>query len=173
MYDLPSFISRGDFHIFVNTVFFGNFKYIHRYTSSIDASLTQPRSGSLPNALCRLFCHCSFDVREYVHRLLVYKVILPYVWGNGVICRDQSGLTELEKLLIRACRIVMDRMGIRLLPERDELLFDYGQPVLNYEEVGRSVIDVLARENGMELLNEAQQELQSHSFVSVRWVCDV
>lgn len=112
-------------------------------------------------------------MREYVHRLLVYKVILPYAWGNGVICRDQSGLTELEKLLIRAYRIVMDRMGIRLLPERDELLFDYGQPVFNYEEVGRSIIDVLARENGMELLNEAQQELQSHSFVRVRWLCDV
>ncbi len=168
VYDLPSFVSRGDFHIFMCTSFFNNLKYAHRYITSIDPSLTR-RCGAahVPNTLCRLFCHWSFDVREYMHRLLVFKVIVPWDMGIGVICSDKSGLTPLELLLVRAYQTVMDRMGVNLFPQREDILFGYDEPTPNYEEVGRMLVEVLRREKGLELLRDLQQGLQNHSFVCV------
>lgn len=120
----------------------------------------------VPNNLCRLFCHWSFDVREYVHRLLVFKVIVPFVLKLGVICSDKAGLTPLETLLVRAYSIVMDRMGVNLFPQREDILFGYEEPPPNYEEVGRLLVEVLRKENGLEVLRNVQQELRNHSFVS-------
>ena len=121
----------------------------------------------MPNTLCRLFCHWSFDVREYIHRLLVFKVIVPWDMGIGVICSDKSGLTPLELLLVRAYQTVMDRMGVNLFPQREDILFGYDEPTPNYEEVGRMLVEVLRREKGLELLRDLQQGLQNHSFVCV------
>lgn len=79
MYDFQSIVTEGDYHIFMNTVLFDNDRYIQRYS----IEMTRLEAGhrffmqlpSVPNTLSRLFCHWSFNVREYVHRLLVFKII--------------------------------------------------------------------------------------------------
>ena len=78
VYELPSVVSRGDFHIFVNTAVFGVSKYVARF----DVTMPRRRNGReiVPNLLCRLFVHWSRDVRGYLHQVLVWRVAIR--WGN-------------------------------------------------------------------------------------------
>ena len=78
--EIPTIVSKGDFHIFMNTAFFGNSKYLLRYDASVKPTRVQSPfiNHSYPNMLCRLFTHWSQDVREYLHRLLVFRIIIPY-----------------------------------------------------------------------------------------------
>ena len=80
IYEIPTIVSKGDFHIFMNTAFFGNSKYLLRYDASVKPTRVQSPfiNHSYPNMLCRLFTHWSQDVREYLHRLLVFRIIIPY-----------------------------------------------------------------------------------------------
>ena len=76
MYELPSVVSRGDFHIFVNTALFDVAKYVARF----DVAIPRRRSGReiVPNLLCRLFVHWSRDVRGYLHQVLVWRVAIRW-----------------------------------------------------------------------------------------------
>lgn len=79
MYDFQSIVTEGDYHIFINTVLFKTDRYIQRF----NIEMTRLEAGHhfyfqlppVPNMLSRLFCHWSFNVREYVHRLLVFKIM--------------------------------------------------------------------------------------------------
>ena len=78
VYELPTIVNPGDFHIFCNTVFFGNPKYIRRYDVSLllTPTLRISHPEHYPNMLCKLFCHWNSDVRDYCHRFLVFRIFV-------------------------------------------------------------------------------------------------
>ena len=135
IYELPTIVSEGDFHIFINTVFFGNTKYIIRYDVSL--SLTQQSKFSLkedgyPNMLCRLFTHWSSDVRDYLHKLIVFRIMT----------RRKEGLTDLELLLIdtfaQACRECSYHFDV--FWDHDD--YEHAQ-LIDYELLGKTIVALL------------------------------
>ena len=89
VYELPTVVSRGDFHIFMNTALFGAGKYVARF----DVAQPRRRNGRerVPNLLVRLFVHWSREVRGYLHQVLVWRVAIRWAMGRGFTVETRRG----------------------------------------------------------------------------------
>ena len=86
MYDFQSIMTDGDFHIFINTLLFDNSKYITRYgiDTISNRSSKALKLPTYPTLLARLFCHWGTNVCDYLHLLLVYRIILMYTQNHFI-----------------------------------------------------------------------------------------
>ena len=148
VYELPTIISEGDFHIFVNTLFFGNPRYISRYDVSLSPQKTsKPRLyvADYPNMLCRLFTHWSSDVREYIHKLVLFRIILKFVLRESERFISRNGsFTDTQMELINAYVEASDGGEGEENAVWHHDYNQYDQIVYDYQALGRKIVELLS-----------------------------
>ena len=148
VYELPTIISEGDFHIFVNTLFFGNPRYISRYDVSLSPQkASKPRLyvAGYPNMLCRLFTHWSSDVREYIHKLVLFRIILKFVFcESGRFISRNGSFTDTQMELINAYVEASDGGEGEENAVWHHDYNHYDEIVYDYQALGRKIVELLS-----------------------------
>ena len=116
--------------------------------------------------LCRLFVHWSQDVREYLHRLLVFRIIIPSFILVELSHRNSYGLTELQRLLICGYEEVVTKKPPADY-QGDSTIFGEERQDGSYESIGRDVLLYLTTHHSNEVLEAQRQAVTSHLYVGV------
>lgn len=153
----------------MNTAFFSNSKYLLRYDAYLKPTRIQSPyiSHSYPNMLCRLFTHWSQDVREYLHRLLIFRIIMPYESKYALRNRSSLGLTALQQLLIDGYQEIALKKHIPLHFYSSSNLFIDEKQSNDYEDIGSELLQYLSEHQCSGVLEAQQQLLVSQFYVGM------
>ena len=188
-YDLQDILSEGDFHIFINSLLFNNPVYFDRFNIESYTSMqikNQKVMGAhpFPNHLCQLFCHWSYTVIDYIHKLLVFKIINAYViflslslflsitislsLSHSLTHRNENTFTNLQNLLISSFEKAILSLGYYDIIRCHCILHDdIGMDKVDFVKIGKKMIELWKIRNVEQIVQSLKIDINNHSFVKL------